>query len=62
MGPTQPGIRLVLGASPGCEADRTPASGAEVKYAWSCSVQNGSFTVTFILVKKDGSLPRTLDV
>jgi len=54
-GPTQPGIRLVLGAHPGREADRTPASGAEIKYAWSCTVHKGSFTVTFTSVMKDGS-------
>jgi hypothetical protein len=51
----QPAIRVVLGARPGREADRTLASGAEVKYAWSCTVHKGSFTVTFTLVMKDES-------
>ena len=55
MGPTKPAIRLVLAARPGREADRTPASGAEVKYAWSCTVHKGSFTVTFTLEMKGGS-------
>jgi hypothetical protein len=41
LGPTQPPIQWVLGAlslgakRPGREADRSPASSAEVKNAWS---------------------------
>jgi hypothetical protein len=57
VGLTQPAIRLVLGARPGRETDRTPAPCAAVKCAWSCTVHKGNFTITFTLVMKDGSPP-----
>jgi hypothetical protein len=43
LGPTQPPIQWVLGAlslgikPPGCEADYSLPSSAEVKNAWSCT-------------------------
>jgi hypothetical protein len=38
LGSTQPPLQCILGVKwPGCEADHSPPSSAEVKNAWSCT-------------------------
>jgi hypothetical protein len=73
LGPTQPPIQLVSGAlslgvkRPGCEADHSHPSSAEVRNAWSytsnppirlharCLIRHrGSFIISITLVKRKG--------
>jgi hypothetical protein len=62
LGPTELPIQWVPGAlslgvkRPGCEADHSPPSSAEVKNAWSCTSTPQYASMAWCLVKTQGQL------